>query len=870
MKHNTKLHRWASAFVVAVVAVVGLALAPPANAAPEVDVARIAGNDRFETAVAVAKAGYASGAQRVLVANGRTFPDALAGAALAGAADAPLLLTERDSVPTATSNGIRDLGAQTVYVLGGRATITPAAEATLAEGGRRVIRVAGEDRYETAAEIARVLTTNRVASLGGRRTAIIATGLDFADALAGGPLAAAGDGTGVHPILLVNQAVPEATEAAIRELNIQQVVILGGTAAVSDQVERRLEALTGADAVRIAGRDRYATAVAVARAAAERFDFGDDEVLLANGCVFADALAGGPLGAIRSAPIVLTEAASLPVPTRGYLESESATIETITVLGGTAAVSDQVAAAAKAAAEADPRPRNETIEVTPFTSEEVANGSTREYTATGLGTTPVDIVLVPCANVTTSGGETRFANANTNGIADGTAQTGSAPDLAAVADARIASVNGTARQPGDPTVGNDDYANNVAPRDGSVTFTVAGPAASSTATVCVVPVVFVDANGDNALNGTTANPTVLNESFGTGGRVTFSASGAPAGQFAAHEVRSTDKAADRFTACRAGSTPFSPEECRVFRYDANDTFQLDSQPITMAQFESRLSIGDSVRGTYATEASGVSTFNLTDAAPLPPTNPSATASGTIVRVSFTDSPTPTVDLYRLYRATRATGATTCPDFNGAGRADYGRVPPQASTIEGQPNQGETADTGNASSLPPAPAPTYTIADRTGAENTTYCYVLVSVDKEKPADADGDESAGTSPVTATTGTSQVIITDSRATSTDDNLNSGDVLRFTFDRPVTIANDATVQDNTGVRVRGGQPGGSNEDLTCGPSGTRATCTYDEGTRTLSMTITGTTSQQYPLTLVAVYGLPGQEVDVTNSDRTIQRVT
>lgn len=741
--NKTSIQTWVAALTVAVVTVVGFAMAPPANAAADVTVNRIAGQDRYETAVAVAEAAYPTGARRVLVANGRKFPDALAGAALAGAVDGPLLLTERDTLPTATSNGIGDLVPTTVYILGGTDSVSTEVENSLAAPGRQVIRIAGDDRYETAAKIGSTVGADRVASLGGKRTAIVATGLAFADALAGGPIAAAGDGTGVHPILLVDAGVPAATEAAITELDIGQVVILGGTDAVPATVETRLETLTGSDAVRIAGGDRYATAVAIADAAVERFGFTVEDVLLANGRKFPDALAGGPLGGVRQDPILLTEATTLPAATSAFLEAEAAVVETITVLGGTAAVSDQVAKAAETAAESAARPSNETIAVDPLTREEQASGTTREYTATGLGTTPVDIVLVGCGDVSLSNGETRFANTNVNTIADGTALAGSAPDLAAVANARISAVNGTARQALEP---NDDYANNVTPANGTVTFVVEGPAEGSTSAVCVVPVVFVDANVDNALNGTAANPMEPSEAFGTGGATTFSATGAVAGQFGAHTVESTEKGSDRFTACVPGATALSPEECVTFRYDSSDVFQLDSATITLPEFESRLSAGDSVRGTYNPDPAGQSTFNLTDAAPAPPTEPSAAMSGTAVEVSFTDSATPTVDLYRLYRAA---GAATCPDFNtAAGRSAYTAVPAQASTVEGEPDQGETADTGNATPLPLPPAPTYTIADRTAQASATACYVVVAVDRESATDA-GDESAGTTPVRATT-------------------------------------------------------------------------------------------------------------------------
>jgi len=87
-------------------------------------------------------------------------------------------------------------------------------------------------------------------------------------------------------------------------------------------------------------------------------------------------------------------------------------------------------------------------------------------------------VLVECGNLTrgTSNTNTTFLNANGNSVADKTGIDGGAPDEADVANAHISAVNGTATPSIEPAVTNNDYANNAAPTNGEVTFTVTGPA----------------------------------------------------------------------------------------------------------------------------------------------------------------------------------------------------------------------------------------------------------------------------------------------------------------------------------------------------------------------------------------------------------
>lgn len=87
-------------------------------------VERLTGADRFEAGNAVSLQAFES-APLVYLASGYTFPDALAGAALAGSQDAPLFLAAGTCLPDSVSRAITSLGATRVVLLGGPATLTP-------------------------------------------------------------------------------------------------------------------------------------------------------------------------------------------------------------------------------------------------------------------------------------------------------------------------------------------------------------------------------------------------------------------------------------------------------------------------------------------------------------------------------------------------------------------------------------------------------------------------------------------------------------------------------------------------------------------------------------------------------------------------
>lgn len=209
----------------------------------DAEVRRIAGDNRFDTAAKVTLDAFPDGVDRVFVATGRGFPDALAGVPAAARFGTGLLLVEKDSVPQETADAIVALGAREVIILGGFGVVEFSVQDELEEldGVEDAGRLAGENRFETAADV------SARAYAGGARTVYLATGRAFPDALTGGPAAAVQNG----PLLLTEKdELPPETAAELRALNPRRVVILGGENAVSNAVRDAVNtALEGSTAL---------------------------------------------------------------------------------------------------------------------------------------------------------------------------------------------------------------------------------------------------------------------------------------------------------------------------------------------------------------------------------------------------------------------------------------------------------------------------------------------------------------------------------------------------------------------------------------------------------------------------------------------
>ena len=142
---------------------------------------RIAGLTRYATSAAISASAFSAGVGAVYVATGSNFPDALSTGPTA--LDGPILLVASDSVPDVIANELARLSPARIFILGGPVVVSDAVAGDLATYAP-VTRVAGKTRYDTSAAI------SAAGFDPGVPVAFIATGLDFPDALSGGPVAA--------------------------------------------------------------------------------------------------------------------------------------------------------------------------------------------------------------------------------------------------------------------------------------------------------------------------------------------------------------------------------------------------------------------------------------------------------------------------------------------------------------------------------------------------------------------------------------------------------------------------------------------------------------------------------------------------------
>ncbi|WP_165492008.1 cell wall-binding repeat-containing protein [Egibacter rhizosphaerae] len=305
----------------------------------EVEITRVAGQDRFDTAARLALAAYPDGSDEVVVAAGHGFADALPASGLAGRQNAPVLLVddEADEVPDVVADAIEELAPTRIHLIGGQGVISAeAAEDLTGPTDADLERYAGDDRFETAALVAEGFAAEEVGSFGGATTVLLVSGRDFADALAAGPLASAGP----HPVLLTEpDSLPTAAAEAIDELRAERVVLIGGQAAIDNPVSGALAGLDGVEHLeRISGDDRFETAASVARVLDGVPPYRDAErLILTSGTDFADALATGPFAADAGAPLV-TVPGELGNAARDVLVARADRLEEVVLVGGTASV----------------------------------------------------------------------------------------------------------------------------------------------------------------------------------------------------------------------------------------------------------------------------------------------------------------------------------------------------------------------------------------------------------------------------------------------------------------------------------------------------------------------------------------------------
>lgn len=295
---------------------------------------RAAGATRYATMTALLSRAPWEAGRTVVLASGSNYPDALAAASLAGVFDAPIVLTDPNSLSGDAANMIEQLSPTAIYVVGGEAAISKvAADAAAyhASANCKVFRIAGATRLETSLAIAKCVRQKSPAS----DTLIVATGFNYADALSVSPYTFAYKA----PIFLCgSNGLSSDAVSYIAGAGFKRAILVGGTAAVPERVTQQLTGagISSGSITRLAGATRYETSAKIMSHAIGA-GMNVSNLFLATGTNFPDALAAGPVAGMVRAPLLLVDLGI------GYAQTVLANyrgkVNVATVVGGVNAVS---------------------------------------------------------------------------------------------------------------------------------------------------------------------------------------------------------------------------------------------------------------------------------------------------------------------------------------------------------------------------------------------------------------------------------------------------------------------------------------------------------------------------------------------------
>lgn len=297
----------------------------PSNKVFAATIQRLQGLDRYETSISISKSGWKT-SDNVVLASGLDFPDALSAAPLAKQLNAPILLIGT-TLDTAINNELNRLQVKNVFVVGGEGVVSKSIKDQLSSKGITVTTLSGNDRYETSLSIANYITEKF--NLGTE--IVVASGGGFPDALSIAPIAAS---KGIPIILSPKNELPDIVKNYITDNKVTKAFVIGGTGVLSDKV---MQALPLAE--RIWGEDRYKTNITVLNGFVTDLSF--DNVYVATGIGFLDALSGSALASKNSSPIILM-GKTLSISTVDYMILKLPYINKLWVLGGEDVVPNSV------------------------------------------------------------------------------------------------------------------------------------------------------------------------------------------------------------------------------------------------------------------------------------------------------------------------------------------------------------------------------------------------------------------------------------------------------------------------------------------------------------------------------------------------
>lgn len=265
---------------------------------------KLAGSDRYKTAVGVSKAGWSTSNKAILV-QGNALADALTVAPLAEEYNVPILLTEKDKLNQDTLNELKRLGVKEITLIGSEGVISEVQSNLLKSQGFKVERIGGIDRIDTSVKVAyKLKDMYKAKGSTQRKTVFVANGTKgLADATSVASPAGMKDAV----ILYTNGTNLNGIKGYITS-SADEVYLVGGTSVISQGVENELKNTTNKKITRLSGTDRKETNAKVVN---EFFPHTDvNKVYIAkdgsgNEGELVDALAVGSLAGREKNPVII-------------------------------------------------------------------------------------------------------------------------------------------------------------------------------------------------------------------------------------------------------------------------------------------------------------------------------------------------------------------------------------------------------------------------------------------------------------------------------------------------------------------------------------------------------------------------------------
>lgn len=309
-----------------------LVLISSASSFADMNISRISGRDRYETALKVSQANFED-AEYVIIASGEKYPDAVFGGSLASQTKSPILLVKKNNIPVGVIEEIKRLNPKMILLLGGEDTISEEVLTKIQKNTTiKVFRISGKNRIETADEINSFRDIyagieDEFSEGVTRHYFIAVNAYNFYDALYSAPYFG-----------LIGVDIPNSEKKLNLYLCAAKPVVedydYGGV--IGDIKVNNYEGYMNITK----GRNKYETSTKIAERFKKYVNTNMDTVIITSGDDYPDGLSSSGLVGTKLAPIILTPNNSMDKYVKKFIKNNN--IEKVIIVGGEESVSKNV------------------------------------------------------------------------------------------------------------------------------------------------------------------------------------------------------------------------------------------------------------------------------------------------------------------------------------------------------------------------------------------------------------------------------------------------------------------------------------------------------------------------------------------------